>query len=139
MSGGDLAPLVEIAEAADQAAQARLARAAAQVRRLQDEIAALRKGCLAGPELPLDPGTLGAMARHEIWIEGQRRRALQRLAQARAEQEAALLVASQTFGRLSALRDLDEDEAQQRRRDRSRRSLALSPLLSRPDGSDRGA
>ncbi len=127
MSVADLERLVEIAEAVDQAAQARLARAAGQMRQLQDAIASLGRNPDIGPALLSQPGALQAVARHDVWIASQRQRLLGRLAEARAELEAAHLAATQTFGRLSALRDLTAEAHSRARRDRLKRSLATTP------------
>jgi hypothetical protein len=126
MSATDMEQLIEIAEAIDQAAQARLARAAGLVRRLQDEIASLGTDLDVDPALLSQPGALQAAARHHAWTCGQRRRLLGHLAELRADLEAAHLAATQSFGHLSALRDLTAEAYTKVRRDRLKRALALA-------------
>ena len=126
MSADDLARLVEIAEAVDQAAQLRLARAAGLARRIQDQIASLGADAGADPALLSWPGGLQAAARHHAWIDCQRRRLLVRLAEVRAEMEAARLAAAQTFGRLSALRELAVEAGLKARKVRLKRALAMA-------------
>jgi hypothetical protein len=127
MSARDLEQLVEIAQAVDQAAQARLARAAGLVRRLQEEIASLGTNGDTDPALLAQPGALQAAARHHAWIDGQRRKLLVQLAELRADMEAARLAATQTFGRLSALRELAAEARTRATKDRLRRVLAMAP------------